>query len=235
MSEKITLYSSPSTASFLPHVLLLEADASFELALVEKDKGAHRKEPYLSLNPHGRIPTLVEGELVLFETAAIAFHIADKFPAAKLAPAVGTNERALYYRWMMQLANTLQTEMRSFFYPEEYLTDRSATGGAKGGSHDPAQVADVKAAAEARLGAAFARIDTQLGAQSAQTRGDHPYLLGAHYSAADPYLTMLVRWGRHFQRPPRLMPNIARHSEKVLARPAVQKAFAREGVVAPFL
>ena len=231
MSEKLTLYHSPSTASFLPHVLLLEAEASFELALVAKDKGAHRQEPYLSLNPHGRIPTLVDGELVIFETAAIAFHLADKFPSAKLAPAVGTNERALYYRWMMQLANTLQTEMRSFFYPEEYVTEGN-------GAKNAALVADVKHAAEARLGAAFARIDTQLGLQAAQAAnatGGSPYLLGEHYSAADPYLVMLLRWGRHFQCPPRLLPNIARHADRVLARPAVQKAFAREGVVAPFL
>jgi hypothetical protein len=52
------------------------------------------------------IPVLVDGELVLPETAAICMHLADKHPQSGLAPLCGTAERAHYYRWLAYLTNT---------------------------------------------------------------------------------------------------------------------------------
>ena len=62
-----------------------------------------------------------------------------------------------------------------------------------------------------------------------------PYLLGDSYSIADVYLTMLMRWGRGMSVPPKTEPRLAALAEKVLERPAVQKAIATEGIQAPFL
>ncbi len=210
----LTLHYRPSAASITPHVLLHEIGAPFELALVDKATSAQRSPAYLALNPHGRIPTLVDGALVLYETAAVVLHLVDRFPEARLAPAVGTKERAVFYRWIAHLSCTVQPEMRPYFYPEQHVADA-------------AHVDDVKGTAERRLADMFAIIDTQLG--------DGPYLLGDTYSAVDPYLLMLVRWTRNMHSPARLRPNLARHAERVLARPAVQKAFEREGIPAPFV
>lgn len=210
----LALYYYPGNASLLPHMALREIGAPFELRLVDRTKGEHKSPDYLALNPNGLIPVLLDGDLVLSETAAIALHLADRFPEAGLAPAVGTPERALYYRWMIHLTNTPQGEFRHYYYPHEHVGDESAA---------PA----VKALAEERLGAMFDRIEADLG--------DGPWLLGQRFSAADLFLVMLMRWGRNLARPPRSLPRLGALAERVTARPAVQAAFEAEGLKAPFV
>jgi glutathione S-transferase len=210
----LTLHYYPGNASLTPHFLLNEIGARFDLALVDRDARAQRSAAYLRLNPNGRIPTLVDGDVVVYETAAIVLHLVDRFPEAALAPAVGTKERSLFYRWVAHLSCSVQPEMRPYFYPEQHV-------------EDPAHVDDVKRTAERRLGEMLARIDAQLGAG--------PYVMGERYTAVDPYLLMLVRWGRGWKSPPRGLPNLAKHAERVLARPAIAKTLEREGLKAPFI
>ena len=208
------LYYYPGNASLLPHMALREAGVAFELRLVDRTKDAQTSTEYLRLNPNGRIPVLVAGDLVLFETAAITLHIADRHPEAGLAPPVGTAERAQFYKWMIHLSNTPQAEYRAWFYPWQHVAD-------------PAAADAVKQASGERLGRMFAVIAAQLG--------DGPWLLGERFSAADLFLFMLVRWGRAMPHPPRAVPALARHAERVLARPAVQATLAAEGLGEPFV
>ncbi len=210
----LTLHYFPGNASLTPHFLLNEIGAPFDLALVDRSVDAQRSEAYLRLNPNGRIPTLVDGDLVVYETAATVLHLVDRFPEAGLAPAIGTRERSLFYRWVAHLSCTVQPEMRPYFYSEQHV-------------EDPAHASDVKRTAERLLGEMFARIDAQLGAG--------PYLLGERYSAVDSYLLMLMRWGRGWAKPPRELPNLAKHAARMLARPAIQRTFEREGLSAPLL
>lgn len=208
------LYYYPGNASMLPHMALREAGVPFELHLVDRAQDAQNSPDYLRLNPNGRIPVLVQDDLVLFETAAITMHLADQHPELGLAPPPGTPERAQFYKWMIHLTNTPQAEFRAWFYPEQHVADRAAAD-------------SVKQASGERLGRMFDVIADQLG--------DGPWLLGERFSAADLFLLMLVRWGRAMPRPPRQLPQLGRHAERVLARPAVQDTFAAEGVAAPFV
>jgi glutathione S-transferase len=210
----MALYYYPGNASLLPHMALREAGAPFELRLVDRTKNAQNSAEYLALNPNGRIPTLVDGDLVLFETAAITLHIADRFPQAGLAPPPGAAERPQFYKWMIHLTNTPQAEYRAWFYPWEFVADRAASE-------------TVKQAAGERLGRMFDVIAAQLG--------DGPWLLGEQFSAADLFLTMLVRWGRGLPRPARDVPALGAHAARVLARPAVQATLEAEGLKAPFV
>lgn len=210
----LALYYYPGNANLLPHMILREAGASFELRFVDQPNRAQKSPEYLKLNPNGRIPVLVDGDLVLFETAAIALHLCDKFPEAGLAPTLGTPERAAFYKWMMHLTNTPQAEYRAWFYPHEHTVDEGAVEG-------------VKQKAGERLNAMFDVISAQLG--------DKTWLLGDNFSAADLFLLMLIRWGRAMPRPPRTIPNLQGLAERVLARPAVQKTFEIEGLKAPFI
>ncbi|MBZ6075375.1 glutathione S-transferase family protein [Microvirga puerhi] len=210
----LALYYFPGNASLFPHMMLREIGAAFELRLVDRDQNVQKSPEYLKLNPNGRIPVLVDDDLVLFETAAIGLHLVDKFPEAGLAPAVGTKERAQFYKWMVHLTNTPQAEYRAWFYPYEHADDEAA-------------VPSVKRAAERRLNHMFDVISEQLG--------DKTWLLGEQFSAADLFLTMLIRWGRGMPRPPGTIPNLHALAERVLARPAVQKTFEIEGIKAPFI
>ncbi|MFL5316606.1 MAG: glutathione S-transferase N-terminal domain-containing protein [Microvirga sp.] len=92
------LYYFPGNASLLPHMMLREIGAPFELRLVDRAQNAQKSAEYLRLNPNGRIPVLIDGDLVLYETAAVALHLCDRHPEAALAPAPGTPERSLFYR-----------------------------------------------------------------------------------------------------------------------------------------
>ena len=208
------LYYYPGNASLLPHMALREAGVPFELRLVDRAQDAQRSPDYLRLNPNGRIPVLVHGDLMLYEAAAITLYLADQHPEAGLAPPPGTAERGQFYKWMVHLTNTPQAEYRAWFYPEQHVTD-------------PADADAVKQAAGERLGRMFGVIAGQLG--------EGPWLLGERFSAADLFLLMLVRWGRAMPTPPRDVPQLAAHARRVLARPAVQATFAAEGLAEPFI
>ena len=63
---------------------------------------------------------LVDGDLVLYETAAICLHLVDTHAHAGLAPPLGTPARALFYQWLVWLTNTLQATLIVYFYPERW-------------------------------------------------------------------------------------------------------------------
>ncbi|MFO1200702.1 MAG: glutathione S-transferase N-terminal domain-containing protein [Burkholderiaceae bacterium] len=76
----LRLHYYPGNASLTPHVLLEELGVPYEPVLVDRTRDAHKSPEYLRLNPNGQIPVLVDGELVLYETAAICMHLADTHP-----------------------------------------------------------------------------------------------------------------------------------------------------------
>ena len=210
----LELHHYPGNASMTPHMLLEELGVPYTLKLVDRTRQAHKSADYLDLNPNGLIPVLIDGDLVLYETAAVALHLCDRHPEAALAPPPGTPERSLFYRWLVHLTNTPQAEYRAWFYPHEFVTDEAAAP-------------TVKDAAERRLNGIFDRIADQLGSG--------PWLLRQTFSAADLYLFMLFRWGRAMPRPPRTLAPLGALAERVLARPAVQAALAAEGLQPPFV
>ena len=215
----ITLHYFPGNASFTPHVLLHEIGAPFELVKVDRANNAHKSPAYLKLNPTGQIPVLVDGDLVLYETAAIALHLADTHPAAGLVPALGSAERAQFYKWLMWLTNTLQASLMHYFYPERMVDEGNADGAAQVRAHAQAKVADC-----------LAQLDSQLAAHGG------PWLLGTQYSAADPFAFMLCRWTRGFaDKPARDYPHISLYLQRMLARPAVQRVFAAEQLLPPLV
>ena len=115
------LYWSPGSASMAPHGALEEAGAKYELTLVNTDAGAHRDPAYLKLNPNAKVPTLVvDGNFVMFESAAMAMFIADRHPQAKLAPGPDEMARGHFYQWLTHLTNSVQPAMLRYYYPERH-------------------------------------------------------------------------------------------------------------------
>ena len=207
----LQLHYHPSDASLAPHLLLEEIGAPFELKLVDRSVNAQKSPAYLKLNPNGLIPVLVDGDLVLYETAAICLHLADTHPNAGLVPPLGTDERAHFYKWMFWLANTLHATLIPYFYPQRWADDAAA-------------IAQVKAHAEGRVGALLDQLDTELA------RHAGPWLLGAQFSAADPYAWMLCCWTRHFSHPARTRPMLGSYLQRMQQRPAVQRVLRAEGL-----
>lgn len=215
----IRLHYHPGNASFAPHVLLHEIGAAFELVQVDRSRGAHKLPAYLRLNPNGLIPVLEDGDLVLYETAAICLHLADAHPQAALMPPLGTAQRAQAYKWLIWLTNTLQAMLIHYFYPERMVDEG-----------DTAAAAQVRARAQARIADMLQQIDDQLAAHGG------PWLLGEAYSALDPYAFMLCRWTRGFEhRPARSYSHIGPYLQRVLTRPALQRTLQAEGLEPPWV
>ena len=213
------LHYAPSSAALAPHILLEELGLPFGLRMVDSSAGAHKTPDYLRLNPNGLVPVLTDGDLVLYESAAICLHLCDSHPQAGLAPAVGTVERAHFYKWLVWMTNTLQNSLMAYFYPHR-MVDPGNTAGA----------AEVKAQAELRIGGLLAQLDAELA------RHGGPWLLGQNYSALDPYALMLCRWTRYFaSAPARTFPHLGPYLQAMLARPAVQRVFASEKLAQPWV
>ena len=210
----IQLHYFPSNASMTPHMLLEELGLPYDLVLVDRTKNAHHDPAYLKLNPNGKIPVLVDGDLVLYETAAICLHLADTHPQAGLAPAPGTVERAHFYKWLFWLANTLQAEMPLYFYSDRW-------------ADTPEGAAQVKAHAEAHIAGMIDQLEAEL------VRSGGPWFAGERFSLLDPYVLMLCRWTRGMARPARTLPHLGPYLQRLLARPALQRAYAQEGLGDP--
>src|SRR6201988_4904188 len=116
----------PRNANAVRPTVLEELGLSYDLVLGDRAKNAQKSQDYLKINPNGRIPTLVDGDLVLFEAAAIVLHLVDQHPEAGLAPKVGTPARAKFYQWMTFLTNSLQEELMIWQYPERLTGDDAA-------------------------------------------------------------------------------------------------------------
>jgi len=208
------LFWTPGGANMAPHSALEEIGRPYELVLVDTDKGEHRRPEYLRLNPNARVPTLIDGDHTMYESAAILLYLADKHPAAGLAPAVGSPERMLFLQWLLYLTNTVQEAFMQFFHGDYFVTGEAAR-------------AELKAMAEKRLEKQWGVIDAALAANG-------PYLAGARFSGADLFLHMLSRWSRNCARPTSTFPQVRKLVELVKARPAVQRMMAQEGLPEPF-
>jgi glutathione S-transferase len=161
------------------------------------------KEPaHLQRNPFGQIPTYAEGDLTLFESGAIVFHIAERH--AGLLPA-DANARARAIMWMFAALSTV----------EPPIVDRDIVEYAEHG----------KSWADERLAMVNDRIRVRLGELSARL-GDAEWLDGA-FSAAD---ILMVHVLRRLEGSGLLeeYPNLAAYVARAEARPAYKRAFAAQ-------
>jgi len=175
---------------------LAELGVHHELVVVDLAAGEQRSPDYLRVNPNGVVPTLVDGELVLWESSAILLYLADKYPHGGLLPQA-LDERARVYKWLVWQPAT-------FNPPRQRLV---------------AELAKPEAAQDAQAIAALrATIDRNLEIL-AESLGGNDYLLG-RYTLADlvmlPHLAALQNSGI-------ALPGTVHHYlDRLAARPAWQ-------------
>ncbi|MBA3479131.1 MAG: glutathione S-transferase family protein [Lautropia sp.] len=171
MSHKIVFYHNPKSRAAIVHWMLEEAGADYETRLVDFQKGDNRTPEFLALNPMGKIPMIVVDGTVITEAPAIIAWLADAYPAAGLAPEVGSLQRGLYYRWLFFGGSCIEPALVDQMLHRPPVEQKSALGW---GSFD-----DVLDTVEAGLRAA-------------------PWLLGERFSAADVYIGAELGWAGHF-------------------------------------
>jgi glutathione S-transferase len=102
---------------------LQELDAAFESIIINLRDGEQRTPEFLKINPAGRLPVLIDGDVVLTESVAIVLYLAEKYPAKRLIPS-DLAARAQMYRWLLFAATELEQPLwriarHSVIYPED--------------------------------------------------------------------------------------------------------------------
>eukprot|EP01136_Pigoraptor_vietnamica_P020934 Opistho-1_new@70512 len=101
MSDRhVTLFHCPQTRSSGALLLLEELQADYRLHVLNMKAGEHRQPAYLAINPMGKVPAVLHGDALVTEQVAIFIYLADLYPEAGLAPALGDPLRGPYLRWM---------------------------------------------------------------------------------------------------------------------------------------
>ena len=196
------LYFSPNACSLASHIALRELALPFELIRVDNQKKLTADgDDFLQINPKGYVAALqLDNGEVLTEGAAILQYLADRVPAAGLAPANGSWERVRLQEWLNFVSSEIHGGLGVLF--KDAIPD------------------EVKALFKATLFKRFAIL--------VQTLERQDYLLGAQYSVADAYLFVVLRWPGLFDIDLQQWPALAKFQQRVGERPAVIAALAAE-------
>jgi glutathione S-transferase len=107
----ITLYHAPRSRSSSIVWLLEEIGEPYKIERTSivygNGQGAPAPESYRRIHPHKKVPAIDHDGTIVFESAAIALYLADAFPKARLAPAIGNEKRAAYLTWIAYYAATM--------------------------------------------------------------------------------------------------------------------------------
>lgn len=117
------LYEFGPTRSIRARWTLQELEVPFEAVTVNMMKGEHRGPDYLRVNPAGKLPALVDGDLVLTESMAIVTYLAEKYPEKGFIPE-DLEARAEFHKWIMFTATELEQPLwriarNTSLYPED--------------------------------------------------------------------------------------------------------------------
>ena len=210
----LRLHWSPDSANLVIRLALESFGLDYETLRLDRSRYDHKAPAYLALNPQGLIPVLEDGGIVLFETAAILLHLAEK--QGRMGPdgpdMADPAARAAFLKWLFYLSNTPHAEMRALFYTHRYVGDEAA-------------VPTVREGLLARIRGHLDLIEAQLPARGG--------FLGP-VTVLDLYLGCILRWTQLYggagHRLPGTgaWPRIDRLMREIQARPAIRRAFAAE-------
>lgn len=191
----LTLYHHPQSRSANARALLEALGVPYDVKSIDFKSGENRIPEFLAINPLGKLPTLVHDGAVITEQVAITIYLADRFPAARLAPATDDPMRGPYLRWLAFYAACFEPALMDHAFQRTAL--------------DPAT-------------SPYRDYDTVIETLVAQlARGD--YLLGDTLTAADVLWGIGLRWTTAFGIVPKL-PVVMAYIERVCAHPAVIRA-----------
>lgn len=199
----ITLFWCPRTRASRILWLLEEMNEAFEVRLIDIRKAEAKADPdFMAASPMGKVPALMDetpsGVVRMADSAAIGIYLADRYPAAGLAPAVDDPARGRYLYWMTFTPGVVEPAMAEKL--NRWKVSRATSG----------------------WGDFEAMIDVL---ERGLERGD--WLLGEQFSAADVLVGSSVCFMRQFGILPD-SPVLADYAGRCLARPAYARALARD-------
>jgi glutathione S-transferase len=202
-NRQVTLFHSPNTRSSGVLILLEELGADYRLHVLNMKKSEQRAPDFLAINPMGKVPAVKHGDAVVTEQVAIFLYLADLYPEAGLAPAIGDPLRGPYLRWMAFYGSCF----------EPAVVDRAQ-------KREPAPQAM----------SPYGDYDTMLKTLTDQL-AKGPNFLGDRFSAIDVLWGTALNWTTMFKLVPAL-PVIQAYIDRMGARPSVARAKAKDAELA---
>ena len=202
-TRKVTLFHAPNTRSSGVLALLEELGADFDLHVLSFRKAEQLDPYYLAVNPMGKVPAVKHGDALVTEQVAIFLYLADLYPEAGLAPAIGDVLRGPYLRWMVFYGSCF----------EPALVDRAL-------KREPAP----------RGMSPYGDYDTTVKAVTDQLASG-TWLLGERFTAADVLWGTALTWTTSFNLVP-MTPVIRAYLDRWNARPSVARVKARDAALA---
>lgn len=181
--------------------MLEEIGVPYELAFVDIMKGAQKAEAFVKVNPMGKLPALVDGEVVVTEVAAIGLYLADRYAYEKLSPKVDDPKRGTYLRW-------------SLFAPSVIEPGAMAKAGGWGFKEGQA---------------GWGNYDAMLRAMTSAIEGKD-FILGDSFSMADIIFGGTLRY-MLMVKLLEATPQFGAYVERLNARPALKRADERNAAV----
>jgi glutathione S-transferase len=199
----LVFFHNPHSRAAMTRALLEELGAKYEPCIVDFRRHEQLSPEYAAINPMGKVPAIRHDGVVVTETVAIFIYLADLYREAGLAPALDDPDRGSYLRWMVFYAACFEPAI-----------------GDKAMKREPAP----------RAQSPYADYDTTVAAIK-QALEPGPWLLGERFSAADVLWGNALRWVTGFGMV-EATPVIAGYIERVMARPAEQRALEADAVLA---
>ena len=199
MAEAVKFYTNPMSRGQTVRWMLEEIGEPYETEILDYSS-TMKAEPYLSINPMGKVPAIRHNGRVVTEVAAICCYLADAFPAANLAPALP--DRADYYRWIFFTSGPIEAAFSNKAAGWEPTPERQAMFGY--GTYDRA----------------MATLEANLSSK--------PYITCDRFTAADLFVGAMVGFMLQFNLlDPR--PAFTDYVARVTDRPAYRRAREIDG------
>ncbi len=198
----ITLYHHPFSRAAGVLWTLEEIGEPYELVYVDIRAGAQKQGDVIAKNPMGKVPLLVDGEATVTEAAAIALYLADRYAPGRLAPRLDDPRRGAYFRWSLFAPSVIEPGAMAKLNKWEFRAGQAGWG----------------------------EFDAMLRAiDGAVTPG--PFLLGDQFTIADVIMGGTLRYMTMFKML-EASPAVTAYLERLAARPALQRANARNQQIA---
>ena len=187
--------------------MLEELGVPYELERIDpREKKENRTPEYLEkVHPLGHVPALrdSDGDVTMFESAAICMYLADKFPEKQLAPPPGSPARAGYYQWMVYSMSELEPTVAAVSGYNKLPEDKK----------DPARLAELRGK--------FAHVAGPIQKHLATRE----YMLGGEFQAVDVMIAGVLGWAKVSGLLDN-QPELTAYVRRCTSRPAAQRSRA---------
>lgn len=198
-SRKVTFFHAPQSRSGGTLALLEELGADYELRVLNLSKGEQRQPAFTTINPMGKVPAILHHGALVTEQPAVFLYLADLYPEAGLAPAIGDPLRGPYLRWLVYYGSSFEPAIVDGSQKRDPVPPGTSPYGTWG---------DVLNTINAQL-------------------ANGPYMLGERFTAVDVLWGGALHWTTMFKLVPET-PAIRAYIDRVLTRPAMQRAASRD-------